>query len=208
MRDIIKEYTDEIKQAVGIADISKTEEMTESMASDDLNAQANASGVSRSRGKSRIPETNRDKSLDYWSNHSSRHYSEGLKDEIMVPRQDLSSYYLHKDFNAKGKINDQDGKTNKNILRERMHGRDKHEYTEAREGSPQRSIQKKKQITRASVTITNTEISVSDIIIKVKEKTMPQVLIKERAGKIIESMGKQGEEMQMLLVRTDKKTEK
>ncbi|XP_051140045.1 U11/U12 small nuclear ribonucleoprotein 48 kDa protein [Andrographis paniculata] len=152
MRDIIKEYTDEIKQAEGIADISKTEEVTESMASDDLNAQANATGVSGSRGKSKIPETNRGKSLDYWSEHSYHHYSEGLNDEIKEPRQDLSSDYLHKDLNTKSKIKEygegdyfggQDDKTNNNYFRERVHGRNKQGYTEARESSPQRSTQKR-----------------------------------------------------------------
>lgn len=89
MRDIIDEYMEEIKQAGGIGDMSKTVEETESLASEILNTQS-AAGVSGSRRKSEIPEENRSKLVDYRKELQSHHGSEDLEDDIQRPRRDSS----------------------------------------------------------------------------------------------------------------------
>ncbi|KAL3630971.1 hypothetical protein CASFOL_023955 [Castilleja foliolosa] len=65
MRGIIEKFMEEIKQAGGIDDVSKSLEKIEPSGSENLNTHSTATTVSMLRTNSEIPEENRDRSLDY-----------------------------------------------------------------------------------------------------------------------------------------------
>ncbi|KAL3654016.1 hypothetical protein CASFOL_003697 [Castilleja foliolosa] len=65
MRGIIEKYMDEIKQAGGIGDASKSLEKTEPSGSENLITHSSATAVSRSKTDSVILEESRDRSLNY-----------------------------------------------------------------------------------------------------------------------------------------------
>ncbi|KAK6156425.1 hypothetical protein DH2020_010673 [Rehmannia glutinosa] len=90
MRDIIEEYMEEIKQAGGIGDTSKTMEKTEALESENLNTHTSATGVSGSRRNSEIPKENRERSLDYRKELHSFHDAEGFEDDIKQLTRDSS----------------------------------------------------------------------------------------------------------------------
>ncbi|GFP95748.1 U11/U12 small nuclear ribonucleoprotein 48 kDa protein [Phtheirospermum japonicum] len=99
MRGIIEKFMEEIKQAGGIGDVSKSLEKTEPLGSENLNAHSSAADVSRPRRNSETPEENRDRSLDYdiqrlrRDSSRDRGYQDPNKRSVERIRHDRDGYY-------------------------------------------------------------------------------------------------------------------
>ncbi|KAK6136366.1 hypothetical protein DH2020_029896 [Rehmannia glutinosa] len=153
MRDIIEEYMEEMKQAGGIGDTSKTVEKTEALGSENLNTHTSATGVSGSRRNSEIPKENRDQSLDYRKELHSFHDAEGFEDDIKQLTRDSSWDHVRQgpnrsverirhdrdDYSGK-----RDGRQISSHSREPMHGgREKQDF--AAENYSRRSHQRRSE---------------------------------------------------------------
>ncbi|KAK4381587.1 U11/U12 small nuclear ribonucleoprotein [Sesamum angolense] len=152
MRDIIEEFMGEIKQAGDVDGASKAVEEMEALASENLNTDSRAAGIS---GTSQIPEENRGQSLDYRKDLNARHDSKEFEDDIHRLRRDSSWDHRRQDLNKNvGRVRHDkddnygswDGRQSGSHSREWMDGRENQAFVEVLgEGYSRRSRKRRSE---------------------------------------------------------------